>query len=124
MINQDRDARRVGDLSVVEFKTMLDETLGRRPQADDLLPNLEAARLVHPGLPDATACNLWYHDRARHPEIDAMSIGTGRWRRWRRADLERVPPILAAKFAARKRAKQQTEAAKCTPSAAEATQGE
>lgn len=110
MTSQDLDTRRVADLTVTELQVLLDRALSHRPSADDLLRNLEAARLAHPGTPDAVALNLWYHDRQRHPEIDAMSIGTGRWRRWRRADVERVPEILAAKFAARKQAKQETGA--------------
>lgn len=55
------------------------------PPPDAWLGGPEAAEYVY-GRPDRL--NAWHRLRQRYPEIDAHSVGEGRARRWRRADLD------------------------------------
>lgn len=69
---------------------------------DDLVGNAEAAQIICGGSPGSLS-NL-QHWRRRYPILDRMSIGAGKTRRWRRADLIQflldLPKYRAAKRAA------------------------
>lgn len=52
---------------------------------NDLLSQVAAARLVCGDGPGALS--NFYQWRHRYPVLDKMSVGEGRHRRWRRADL-------------------------------------
>lgn len=52
-------------------------------EADGMLGGPQAARLL------GISAGAFKALRKRHPELDELSTGTGKLRRWRRADLER-----------------------------------
>lgn len=63
------------------IKQAVKEALAER-DTDAWLDHKGAAQLLGLTVPSFTA------KRRRYPELDQMSAGTGRMRRWRRADLE------------------------------------
>jgi len=68
------------------LKPALLQTLAER-EADGFLSAKQAARFVYGcDSKDAAFAKM----RRRHPELDAVSIGTGKLRRWRRSDLAEV----------------------------------
>jgi hypothetical protein len=67
------------------FKALVIEALAQR-DADAWLSAREAARYVY-GCDDRD--DAFRRLRARHPELDRLSSGTNKLRRWKRADLDR-----------------------------------
>ena len=66
-------------------------------EQSEFLDNEQAARLFY-GRDDRVSA--WRMLRIRHAEIDALSLGFGRFRRWRKTDVEKLLTTLP-KFAAR-----------------------
>src|SRR4051812_7335693 len=64
-------------------------------EADGFMSPRQAARFVYGSHgKDAAFAKM----RSRHPELDALSIGSGKSRRWRRSDLAEVWGRLHAGF--------------------------
>lgn len=86
-----RDAEELLTLSRADLSRLLDEAVARgAAQAividrSQWLDNREAARHFY-GRDDRL--NAWKALRSRYPQIDAISVGSNRLRRWRRSDLD------------------------------------
>lgn len=76
----------VGAALAQHLKPVVLQALAER-EADGFLSHKQAARFVY-GCDgkDAAFAKM----RRRYPELDAVSIGTGKRRRWRRSDLAEV----------------------------------
>jgi hypothetical protein len=77
----------VTNLSLSELSELIEQATARAlaRQSEEYLGPADAARFIYGRNDRAEAFRKL---RDRYPEIDALSIGTGRFRRWRRADLE------------------------------------